>query len=249
MSSERKFKKGDLREDGYRFSAYYKRAGKICERWASPEAWKREKARNTEWQRKFQKENPERVRQYSKKWREANQERAKSVDARYRGSHPEKVKSRSRSWRERNPDKQKEATRSWKKQNLSYYKEATRIRNAAKRLDPRVQAMRAERNAIRQARKHASYIALGKDSRRVVFAVYAAMRRITRCIGIQWSVDHIVPLSKGGDHAPWNLQLMPYSINCTKNTKEDFDHAYNVHANHAAIMNCYRKKRAERSSL
>jgi hypothetical protein len=122
MTSEKRHKKGDLRADGYHFSAYYKRNGKLCERWASPEAWKREKLRNAAWQRKLQEENPERVREYSKKWRAANPEKVKEVEARYRKTHAEDVKKRSREWRAKNPEKQKKSTQSWKKRNRSLYR-------------------------------------------------------------------------------------------------------------------------------
>jgi 5-methylcytosine-specific restriction endonuclease McrA len=43
-----------------------------------------------------------------------------------------------------------------------------------------------------------------------------------------YTVDHIVPLAKGGVHAPDNLQYLPGGINSAKRDKLDFD--YSRHA-------------------
>ncbi len=38
-----------------------------------------------------------------------------------------------------------------------------------------------------------------------------------------YTVDHITPLSKGGQHTPDNLQYLTLSVNCKKGNKIDFD--------------------------
>ena len=37
---------------------------------------------------------------------------------------------------------------------------------------------------------------------------YAEALTITEQTGVKHEIDHIVPLSKGGPHAPWNLQIL-----------------------------------------
>ena len=50
---------------------------------------------------------------------------------------------------------------------------------------------------------------------------YSMAARLSSCTGIQWDVDHIVPISRGGLHAPINLQVVPHRWNQVKNNKNN----------------------------
>ena len=49
--------------------------------------------------------------------------------------------------------------------------------------------------------------------------LYATAQALTESCGTPFHVDHIIPLSKGGEHAPWNLQILPGSANCAKHDR------------------------------
>jgi len=44
-------------------------------------------------------------------------------------------------------------------------------------------------------------------------------KRLEKISGIKWSVDHLVPLSRGGIHAPENFKLVPLADNLAKHNK------------------------------
>ena len=48
---------------------------------------------------------------------------------------------------------------------------------------------------------------------------YEDAKRLTEETGIKHEVDHIWPLSKGGPHLPWNLQVLTKEENRTKGAK------------------------------
>lgn len=43
-------------------------------------------------------------------------------------------------------------------------------------------------------------------------------------MGIKWSLEHLLPLSKGGEHSPYNLSITPLEDNISKNDKLDPGH-------------------------
>lgn len=48
---------------------------------------------------------------------------------------------------------------------------------------------------------------------------YIDAQALTRETGILHHVDHIWPLARGGPHLPWNLQVLPATINQSKGSK------------------------------
>lgn len=50
---------------------------------------------------------------------------------------------------------------------------------------------------------------------------YKTAHLLTEVTGIKYHVDHIRPIAAGGDHAPWNLQLLSEFDNCSKGASWD----------------------------
>ena len=46
----------------------------------------------------------------------------------------------------------------------------------------------------------------------------------TNYLGIKWSLEHLLPMSKGGEHKPYNLSITPLLENISKNDKIDPAH-------------------------
>lgn len=63
--------------------------------------------------KKYQENNPEKVKEYNKKYRKNNPEKGKEYAKKWRERNPEKLKEKSRKWRENNPEKEKERKKKW----------------------------------------------------------------------------------------------------------------------------------------
>lgn len=57
---------------------------------------------------------------------------------------------------------------------------------------------------------------------------YVAAQRIAKCLGVSFHVDHIQPVSKGGEHNPKNLQIVPAKWNLSKSNKNNDRFPYNT---------------------
>jgi hypothetical protein len=62
---------------------------------------------------------------------------------------------------------------------------------------------------------------LSIEEKLLIDKLYEFSRTLSNMSPIKWSVDHIVPLSKGGIHHPTNLQLMPLIANIAKGPRYD----------------------------
>jgi len=60
---------------------------------------------------------------------------------------------------------------------------------------------------------------LSPNETEMIRCVYEECRRISQTTGIPHHVDHIVPLAKGGQHHPSNLQILTAEANLKKGTK------------------------------
>ena len=115
---------------------------------------------------------------------------------------------------QRDPEDWLKVKRVWQaknKQRVSDYNDAWRRRNPEKH---------AARQAERRARKNqATPPWLTVEQRQASAAMYKLAKRFKDNFGLQYHVDHIVPL-KGknvcGLHVPWNLQILESSLNLKK---------------------------------
>lgn len=142
--------------------------------------------------------NREAVRRYKAKNRELLNEKARA----YRAADPDKVRETTRRSMKKayaeNPEKYKQRSQEWRRK---AYAERTE--------------MFTEWGAKRRAREAFPAWA----DRFIVKEMYDLARMRTKCTGVRWEVDHIVPLQNElvcGLHVEHNLRVIPATVNRAK---------------------------------
>lgn len=162
-------------------------------------------------------------------------ERAKDIDRRYRLRNIERIRARGRA-RVRNVDvkKAREAAKRWKLRNPERAKELRRLRRLARiehfRAMDREYAKRnplvtRAKNAARAARKKGAEGRYSADDVNALFKAQKGKCAYCKRKLKSFHVDHIVPLARGGNNWPSNLQICCPSCNSSKGARDPIDFA------------------------
>ena len=151
---------------------------------------------------KLYQENRECRLEYAKSYREDNPEKIKeSRKARYE-SNKEAILAKNKEWRDSKPrEYHNEYLRKWKSENRGKV-----VQSGKKRSIPMSKCLKL----------------LGEQQIGTLNQFYNYASRISECIGIKHHVDHVLPLSGDGFtglHVPWNLQVIPATINLRKGNR------------------------------
>lgn len=164
------------------------------------------------------------IRSATKLWRRNNPEKLKAQRDAYR-SRPEVVAALAfRTERDRekllkrykdhykiNKDKQSVAQVIDRKKNPEIYRE--RAKRYYQKALPLILASVAKRRArLRGARVEGA-------NKGIIGTIFSASRRISRCTGIKFHVDHVVALKNGGAHHQNNLRVIPAKLNLRKGSR------------------------------
>ena len=94
--------------------------------------------------------------------------------------------------------------------------QASKLRYLAYTKTPRGKAVNAARAGRRRAWKRKQSPKLTNTEWQQVVAIYKRCQDLTESTGVMHHVDHIIPLSKGGEHHPNNIQILTAEENMKK---------------------------------
>ena len=139
----------------------------------------------------------------SKRWKENNLARHKELTAKWRAENKEYAKAYSKTHYENNKERSLELSRLWKKNNP----------NASRVIDHRSRAKRA--------------LAEGSYLKSDITALLENQTYRCACcktsVKKKYTIDHVVPLARGGTNYKENLQILCKSCNSSKNARSSIE--------------------------
>lgn len=188
------------------------------------------KEHQREYWRQWCKDHPEKIHAYSAKYAKSHPEKGREKQARYAAAHPEKVHLRATKWKRANPERvvrnrkaYYEANRqkaiedaiTWGQNNP----EKARERHAKwYKANPKVFALnRAKRRALKYANTPIDEMLTSTEW----LAILADANGHCHYCGkeAKLTLDHVIPLSKGGKHSKNNVIPACLHCNCSKKDK------------------------------
>ena len=181
-------------------------------------------------QKKYYEENKEEILKHQKEYYEENKEERKEYWRKHYKENEEEIKEKNKQYREKNKEKIKENNKQFYEMNKDYFKQYGK------------QYYEENKNEILKKRKE-----YYKNNINIFFNVNNRRRQLEENQGegitkeqwlemmefFEWkcaysgeylkrgvrSIDHIIPLSLGGEHEIWNLVPMLINYNCSKQDK------------------------------
>ena len=170
----------------------------------------------SESRRKWRKDNQEKIRENNRKWYEANNEKARESSRKWYEANKEKVRESSRKYREENSEKRREYNRKWKRNNPEKHREHNR---KWQNDNPEKRRENHHRRRARVANAAGSFTAEQWQAR----LEYHGNRCIYCGCDGKMTIEHLIPLVRGGTNWPSNLAPSCRSCNCSKGTKTHFE--------------------------
>lgn len=228
------------RAKGTNDKIYYRRTCKTCRHRYETEwkkqniehvkAWRKNhyeenreniKARVADWQKK----NRERKLEYQREWYQQNREERitrqrqwyqenKDIVEAYREANKERVSERMRQWRISNVDIIRQYQEEWRKEN------AMKILDYSRKYRTKYPHIKRLSETRRRARKRSAEGIFTWDDVENLFVL-----QVSQCVyceadlGTDFHIDHITPLSRGGDNTAENIQLLCRACNLKKHAK------------------------------
>ena len=161
------------------------------------------------------------------KWLADNRERLNDYYRQWREDNPEKKRQSDKAWAEANPDRVRANLHAWYISNSERVIQAATEWHERNRGTARYKAMQVAKEARRNARKRNNPVEdLPPD-----FLLRLVEQQKGRCAGcgrrfgkkLPPTLEHVVPLAKGGGTVRDNLEARCRPCNTSKNAKDDAD--------------------------
>lgn len=165
---------------------------------------------NKNYYKQWRENNKEYIKEYNKEYNEDNKEYLKEKKKQYYENNKDYIKEKNRQWKEENPKYNKQ----WYKDNKEYRKEYSkqwRENNPDKVLNRRNKRRQLEENQGNGITKEQWLEMMEFFDWQCAYSGENLSNKRT--------IDHIIPLSKGGLNEPWNCVPMLRNYNTSKHNK------------------------------
>jgi hypothetical protein len=183
--------------------------------------------------REYRKANVERLSEQRKEYRKANVERLSAQQKEYRKANAERISAQRKEYYEANVERERAYGRAYGKRYYkansksrkayrnSYYKaNSEKVKNLTKRWQKANPEKKHANCASRRARKKECSVPLTQTEKTKLRSMSRKMQRLNKKKGgVEYHIDHILPLDYGGVHHPCNLQILKSSENSSKHNK------------------------------
>lgn len=158
---------------------------------------------------KYRAQNKEKIAKSKASYQKENREKLRIYGAAWRAKNPEKAAAPKARWSQKNKESEAARLAMWRRNNP----EAKKASNHARR------ALSAGAEGCHTKHDISNLVQLQK------FRCASCLLKIIKSGRLEYHVDHIIPLSKGGSNWPTNLQILCPGCNLRKYAKDPLDWA------------------------
>lgn len=196
---------------------------KTCGKCAAVFSGRRCKPCRNEYMRAWNKKNPEKVKVAALAYGVANREKVRARAEAWYKANPERAKESRRLWQLANPEKARESARKHNELNRDAIREKSRARGVASRAaNPDMHRLYVINRRAR-LRENGGVLSVGLAKRLMGLQKERCACCRSSLTTLGYHMDHVIPVSAGGENIDSNIQLLCPSCNHSKGAKHPVD--------------------------